>query len=84
PGLQDRQSVLTWAADSAGIPYRDVIGSLVALALGRFPSSGLEELRVSPFEEAYQRLLDRTEASRTLEAKGRRFRLAQPLVAAAS
>ncbi len=78
PGLQDYQSVLTWAAGQAGIAYQDVIGSVVALALRRLPPERRDGLRTAPFEAAFERLRESASAAETIHVQGRAFRMLQP------
>ena len=81
PGLQDFQSVLTWAAGQAGIAYRDVIGSIVALALRRLKEAHRRRLDIAPFEEAYRRLREGANPSETIRVGGGEYHLLQPLAA---
>lgn len=77
PGLQDYQSVLTWAAGQAGVAYQDVIGSVLALALRRLGEDHRRRLDVAPFEDAYCRLRERADSSETIRVGGREYRLLQ-------
>jgi hypothetical protein len=83
PGLQDEQSVLPWAARQAGIAYRDVLGSLVALSLHRLPPARLAVTAVGGFEDAYRRLRTRAASSKVLRLGDRDYRLLEPRVLAA-
>lgn len=74
PGLQNQQSVLTWAAAQAGVAYQDVIGSIAGLALRRLPPAHWQGLDLEPFEAAYRRLWEHAGTARVIRVGGREFR----------
>ncbi|MCB9305929.1 MAG: hypothetical protein H6565_04990 [Lewinellaceae bacterium] len=76
PGLVKGDSVLPWSAARAGVPYEDLIGSIVSQALKRLPEERLQELDTRGFDEAYGRMCSL--ASHTISVQGREFHLLMP------
>lgn len=78
PGLQDHQSVLPWAAGRAGVAYRDVIGSIIALAGRRLSPEQRNRVQIDGFESAYERLKGLAAQALTVRVGDRDYYLLDP------